>query len=134
MNGKHAAWHGAHVVHCLPLTDGRRHVHFPIKTSAKYTSFMSSRDYLTGHREIPLLRHGCISCNTRAPIAGSARGYPDNRLVDDSIHRVQRSRRNLLPKSIFARKSVENETEFFHRERLMRYTLCVILIRFHAAV
>jgi hypothetical protein len=40
----------------------------------------------------------------------------------------------LLPKSIFARKLVENNTDFFHRERLMRYTLCAILIRFHAAV
>jgi hypothetical protein len=40
----------------------------------------------------------------------------------------------LLPKSIFARKLVENYTDFFHCERLMRYTLCVILNRFHAAI
>jgi hypothetical protein len=40
----------------------------------------------------------------------------------------------LLPKSIFARKLVENYTDFIHRERLMRYKLCAILIRFHAAV
>jgi hypothetical protein len=28
----------------------------------------------------------------------------------------------LLPKSIFARKFIENDTGFFHRERLMKYT------------
>jgi hypothetical protein len=40
----------------------------------------------------------------------------------------------LPPKLILARKLVENYIGFFHRERQMRYTLCAILIRFHAAV